>query len=215
MNQYFAAFVVISLLFCLPGPAPADMLSFQASGGAAYNFPLPLVIRQDGEDNIRLRADYDTKPFETPIYYSIRLGRWKESAAWELEMVHHKLTLTNMPSEVEHFSITHGFNLLTVNRAWKKPWFIWRIGAGVVITHPESTIRGKTFDQKGGMADGYYVSGPTAQIALEKRLYLYKGFYASIEGKYTLSWAHIPVADGKADLWNSALHGLFGMGIDF
>ncbi len=24
-----------------------------------------------------------------------------------------------------------------------------------------------------------------------------------------------PVADGKADLWNSALHGLFGLGIDF
>jgi len=62
--------------------------------------------------------------------------------------------------------------------------------------HPESTIRAKTVDQTGGIADGYYhLSGPTAQIALEKR--------------FTF------VSDGKADLWNSALHGLFGLGIDF
>ena len=76
-------------------------------------------------------------------------------------------------------------------------------------------IRGRTFDQRGGIADGYYLSGPTAQVSLEKRFYLYKGLYASIEGKYTLSWARVPVSDGKADLWNSALHGLFGVGFEF
>lgn len=215
MKNSLIPFIVVVTLFCAPVWAAADMLSLQASGGAAYNFRLPLVIRQDGQDTIRFNADYDTKPFETPIYYSVRAGWWRDDAAWELELVHHKLTLTNNPAEVEYFSVTHGFNLLTVNRAWKTPWFIWRIGAGVVITHPESTIRGKTFDQTGGIADGYYLSGPTAQIALEKRFYLYKGLYASLEGKYTLSWAHVPVSDGKADLWNSALHGLFGLGIEF
>ena len=82
--------------------------------------------------------------------------------------------------------------------------------------HPESTIRAKTVDQTEGIADGYYhLSGPTAQIALEKRFYLYRGLYASLEGKYTLSWAHIPIGDGNADLWNSALHGLFGLGFEF
>jgi len=199
----------------MPSIIRADTFSAQLFGGAAYNLRLPLVIRQDGEDNLRVNADYDTKPFETPVYYSVRLGWWSDHRAWELEMIHHKLTLTNNPSEVEHFSITHGFNLLTVNRAWRNPWFIWRVGAGVVITHPESTIRGRTFEQSGGIADGYYLSGPTAQIAAEKRFYMYKGFFASVEGKWTLSWVHVPVQDGSADLWNSALHGLIGVGIDF
>lgn len=215
MRAFRAACAVFVLFLCVPSPVWSDTFSAQLFGGAAYNLRLPLVIRQDGEDNLRVNADYDTKPFETPMYYSARLGWWSEQSAWELEMIHHKLTLTNKPPEVEHFSITHGFNLLTVNRAWKNPWFIWRLGAGVVITHPESTIRGKTFEQSGGIADGYHLSGPTAQIAAEKRFYIYKGFFASVEGKWTLSWVHVPVKDGSADLWNSALHGLIGVGIDF
>jgi len=215
MKTFLIACAVTLLFLCVPGVTQAETLSVQISGGAAHNFRLPLVIRQDGEDNLRLNADFDTKPFETPMYYAARIGWWSDRGAWELEMVHHKLTLTNNPPEVEHFSITHGFNLLTVNRAWKNPWFIWRAGAGVVITHPESTIRGKSFDQSGGIADGYHLSGPTAQIAAEKRLYVYKGLFVSVEGKWTLSWVHVPVKDGSADLWNSALHGLAGVGIDF
>jgi hypothetical protein len=215
MKQFSISFAVFLLLFCTAFQGWADNLSIQLSGGAAYNFRLPLVIRQDSEDNIRLNADYDTKPFETPMYYSVRLGWWQENRSWELELIHHKLTLENKPPEVEHFSITHGFNLLTVNRAWKTPCFIWRLGAGVVITHPESTIRGKTFEQDGGIADGYYLSGPTAQIAVEKRFYLYKYLFFSIEAKYTLSWVHVPIKDGSADVWNSAVHGLLGLGFDF
>jgi hypothetical protein len=215
MKSILAMTIIGILLFCTIPQVLADTFTVQVFGGAAYNFRMPLVIRQDGEDNIRLNADYDSKSFETPIYYSVRLGWWKDDRAWEVEMVHHKLTLDNNPSEVEHFSITHGFNLLTLNRAWRNPWFIWRLGGGVVITHPESSIRGKEFNQEGGIVDGYYISGPTAQIAAEKRFYLWKGFFASIEGKFTLSWAHVPVQDGSADVWNSAVHGLIGLGYDF
>ena len=215
MKKLLVLSIIFSIfLFSFP-PAWAGNLSVQLFGGAAYNFRLPLVIRQDGAENLRLHAEYDTKPFETPMYYSIRLGWWQENRAWEAEMVHQKLTLENRPPEIEHFSVTHGFNLLTLNRAWRHPHFIWRLGAGVVITHPESTIRGKTFEQEGGIADGYYISGPTAQIAAEKRFYFYKGLFASVEAKYSLSWARVPVKDGSADVWNSALHGLLGLGCDF
>lgn len=210
------AIIIVGLtLFCTVPWVSADNFSAQLFGGAAYNFKMPLVIRQDGEDNIRVSADYDTKPFDTPIYYAVRLGWWKDNCAWEIEMIHHKLTLENKPSEVQHFSITHGFNLLTLNHAWRNPWFIWRLGVGIVIAHPESTIRGKEFDQDGGIVDGYYISGPTAQIAAEKRFYFWKGLFASIEGKFTLSWTHLLVKDGSADAWNSAVHGLIGLGYDF
>ncbi|MDP4126721.1 MAG: hypothetical protein Q8912_07250, partial [Bacillota bacterium] len=202
--KFLAAGLTVLMLLCGTSQVLADTQTVQLFGGAAYNFRLPTVIRQEGADNVRFNADYDTKPFESPMYYSARLAWWRDNSAWELELVHHKLTLVNNPSEVEYFSITHGFNLLTVNRAWKKQYFIWRLGAGVVITHPESTVRGRTFDQNGGIVDGYFISGPTAQIAIEKRFYLYKGLFASIEGKYTLSWAHVPIADGSADVWNSA-----------
>jgi hypothetical protein len=215
MKRFSISFVAFFLIFCMTFQVWAGNLSFQIFGGGAYNFRLPLVIRQDGEDNIRLNAEYDTKPFETPMYYAVRLGWWQDDRSWELELIHHKLYLENKPPEVEHFSITHGFNLLTVNRAWKTPYFIWRLGAGVVITHPESTVRGKTFEQDSGFVDGYYLSGPTAQIAAEKRFYFYKGLFISFEAKYTLSWVHVPIKDGSADLWNSAVHGLFGLGFDF
>ncbi len=206
---------ITSLLFVgLTLPARADM-TVQFFGGTAYNFKLPIVIRQDGADNIRLSAEYDSKSFETPLYYSARLGWWKDNRTWELELVHHKLTLENRPPEVEHFSITHGFNLLTLNRAWKNPKFIWRLGAGVVVAHPEGSVRGKKFAEDGGIIDGYFLSGPTAQAAIEKRFTLYKGLFASLEGKYTISWARVPIRDGSADVWNSAVHGLFGLGLDF
>ncbi len=68
MKNFLAPFIFVATLFCASEWAAADMLSLQASGGAACNFRLPLVIRQDGQDTIRHNADYDTKPFETPIY---------------------------------------------------------------------------------------------------------------------------------------------------
>jgi len=204
-------------ILCFTGVTPvhADTFDIQLFGGAAYSFRTPLVIRQDGQDTIRQNAKYDENAFDPPMYYAVRLGWWRGDGAWELEMVHHKLTLTNGPPEVEHFSITHGYNLLTVNRAWKQDWFIWRLGAGVVVSHPESTIRGMEFDQNGGLFDGYYVSGPTGQIAVEKRFALGRGLFASVEGKFTLSWAHVPVANGSADVPNAAVRGLLGLGYEF
>lgn len=193
----------------------SDKLCLQIFGGTAYNFKMRQVIRQDGADTVRFNARYDTKALETPVYWSIRAGLWEGKRSWEVELVHHKLYLKNSPPGVEHFSITHGFNLLTVNRAWTFPWFIGRFGGGVVVTHPESSIHGKTFEQSGGIIDGYYISGPTAQVALEKRIYIGKSFFLSAEGKFTLSWVRVPVKDGHSELWNSAVHGLLGIGYDF
>jgi len=48
-------------------------------------------------------------------------------------------------------------------------------GAGVVVTHPESRIRGREFEQDGGIFDGYYISGPTAQVAVEKGFHSGRG----------------------------------------
>jgi hypothetical protein len=99
----------------------------------------------------------------------LRIGKWSGDSAWEFEDMHHKIYLTNTTPEVEHFSISHGYNLFTINRAWRtQHQYIWRVGLGLVVAHPESTIRGQTWDEGGGTLNqgGYYIAGPTAMVAL-------------------------------------------------
>lgn len=186
------------------------------SGGLVNNFTSPLTIHQSGYNDINLGASYKTKPMSLPLYYVLRIAEWNRKGAWELEIIHHKLFLKNKPPEVQRFSITHGYNLLFVNRAWKYHEIILRLGSGIVMAHPETTVRNKRYSEKKGILKlGYYVSGPLIQVAFEQQINVYKQLFLSIEGKLTGSFTRIPIADGKADVINLAFHGLFGFGFQF
>ncbi len=188
---------------------------FQAATGTAHQFRSRLVIEQDGEEDLDFSADYATRPFVSGApYYSMRLGRWHGTAAWELETHHHLVTLVDGPPEVGGFSLTHGYNLNTLNRAWLAAGFVWRFGAGIVMTHPESVVRGKKFTGA-GFAEGFYLSGVCGQAAVEKRLPLWGKLFLSLEGKVTAAWARVPIEDGTATVPNYALHGLAGLGYAF
>jgi hypothetical protein len=181
--------------------------------GTALNVPTPLTIIQNNHPEITLTARYKEHTFEGFPYYDLRIGHWSGKRAWELELIHHKIYLDNPPSDVQNFSISDGFNLLVINRAWETKRFIWRLGAGVVITHPESMVRGKVFaENKGMFSEGFYISGPTIQGALEKRVFLWKGLFAVLEGKVTASFVRVPIVDGHADVPNVAVHVLVGLG---
>ena len=193
-----------------------DAWSFEMFLGAAQSFPMPLTIRQEGYADINLTAEYETRPFEEPPYCAWRVGRWKEGRAWELEFVHHKLYLRNEPPDVQHFEITHGYNLITVNRAWSYAGFVFRFGAGVVVSHPESIIRDQELpEDEGFLGLGFYRSGSTAQGTAGKKFYLKKGLFWTLEAKLTVSYAWVPVVEGDADAPVIALHGLFGLGYEF
>jgi hypothetical protein len=195
--------------------APATRWVFQAATGTAYQFHSRLIIEQDGEEDLDFTAHYQTRPFTSGApYYSLRLGHWKGDRAWEFETHHHLVTLVDGPPEVAEFQITHGYNLNTLNRAWLAGGFIWRVGAGVVITHPESIVRDKKFSGD-GFYGGFYLSGVCGQVSLEKRLTLWGGLFLYVEGKFTAAWASVPIADGDATVPNYALHGLAGLGYDF
>lgn len=207
--------VLSTLLFCLPSPSLAAEArwTFEFFVGIPLNFSAPLTIRQSGQPDIRIHARYDAKPFERPIYYGWRIGNWRGDNGWELELVHNKLYLANAPEEVQVFSISHGFNLLTVNRSRERGGVVERLGAGVVLTHPESTVRGKRFPEEGGIFNwGYFLSGPTVQASAGKQIRIREDFFAPAEGKLSASFARIPVADGNADVANFSLHGVFGLG---
>lgn len=191
--------------------------------GAASNFSTPLVIKQDGYPDIRIKARYESRSLEFPIYYEYRLERWKDSSAWEAGLTHHKIYLENTTPEVESFSVSHGYNLIAIHRVWQKPWLTVRIGGGVVLAHAESDIRGQHFEEDKGLFNkGFYLAGPTLSAGAGHRFYFskknrhfWKNFYFNMEGRLTFSWARLPVVNGKADVPNVAVHYQFGFGYDF
>ena len=187
----------------------------QGSTGTAVQMHSRLVVEQDGEPDLDFTAKYETLPFTSGApYYALRVGRWEGNAAWELETHHHLVTLVDGPPEIGSFSITHGYNMNTVNRAWLRGGFVWRLGGGIVMTHPESVVRNKKFEGD-GFAGGFYLSGVCAQASIEKRLPLWDKLFLSLEGKATAAWAQVPIADGEATVPNYALHGLIGVGYAF
>ncbi len=206
--------VLAALALAAPGNAGAqDGWSIELAGGFALNGPTRLTIHQAGQPDLRIAARYASRSFATPIYYALRVGRWVRGRAWEVEFVHHKVYLSNPPPDVQQFDVSHGFNLITVNRALPLGRAVWRPGFGLVLAHPESMVRGRPFDTGGGLLGwGYYVAGPAVQLAVARRFSVANRFFVSTEGKLTAAYARVPVNDGSARMTNLALHGLLGLG---
>ncbi|MCX6842522.1 MAG: hypothetical protein NTX53_09615 [candidate division WOR-3 bacterium] len=175
--------------------------------GLQYNVRTRLVISQNGSPDIKLVARYDTKPFTEVPYYDIKLGVRRRAWAYELELIHHKLYLVNRPPEVDTFEITHGYNPILLNLVREEWGVAFRAGAGILLAHPESTVRGLRFPETGGIL-GWYVSGPAAQLSVSKWLGLSHRFCAGFEGKLVGAWARVPIVDGSANVPNLSLHGL-------
>lgn len=217
MRQIRVLLTILAVLAVFPLTALAGdgFWTFQVGTGDAYSFPSRLTIRQDGYEDIELTARYETKAFETQaIYYNFKIGYWEDGSAWEFESLHHKLYLKNKPEEVEEFHISHGYNINTVNYAWEWGWFIWRVGGGIVMAHPETTVRGHHKEDDGGWS-GFYISGLAVQGAIEKRWYFWRDLFISLEAKFTAADAVVPIYGGEADVTNFALHGIASLGYKF
>jgi len=216
-NMKLKTYVLLTFfaaLWLFPPMAAADW-NIQVFTGSSYSFPSPLTIEQDGEKDISITAEWETRAWSTQApYYALRIGKWTDNHAWEFESLHQKLYLTNGPDEVQKFAISHGYNINMLNYALSKYGFIYRLGGGFVMTHPETEVRGKRWEDDGGL-NGFYISGAGGQMALEKRYTLTQKLSFSLELKMTAAYAEIPIADGTATVPNYAVHGLFGIGYDF
>lgn len=181
--------------------------------GVGVAVPSPLTIRQEGFSDLRFWTDWKTESLKFPIYYSYRLSRYENGRGWEAEMNHLKLYAHNLPSEVGALSITHGFNQLWVNRGWQKRHFILKTGGGIVIAHPENTVRGKQLDQRKGIGEtGYYIAGPTADVGVQRLFDLEKHWFVSVEVKMSAAYVIVPIADGSANMPLLAFHLQVGPG---
>lgn len=190
--------------------------SFEIQGGTAANVPLPLVIRQTGQPDYSFTAKYRTRPFENPYYYEARLSRWHANRSWELEFIHHKIYLDNTNVDVPAFSISHGFNMLMVNRGIEINGNIFRAGLGMVIAHPEFSIRGVSFDQtRGWFGHGYMPSGLAINVGYARHLAITDRFFVNVEAKTTFGYVRLNQDDISVDTYNWAFHLIFGPGYHF
>lgn len=190
--------------------------SFEAHGGQVLNVPLPLTIRQEGFPDLHLTARYRAESFVLPVYWDLRLARWVNSKAFELEVIHHKLYLDNTTHEVEKFNISHGFNLIMVNRAIGKNHWRYRLGGGLVLAHPESKIRGQSFgDSNEDFDTSYFAAGPVINLAAGRPVNLGRRFYLDLEAKITAAYANIKIAQGNSEVYNLAIHLVAGPGFRF
>jgi hypothetical protein len=195
--------------------AAQNRFSVEAFLGTALNVPTPLTLRQSGEPDLSLTARYDTRPLQVPVYWSVRLSLLNETRAFELQFNHQKLHLSNRPPEVQHFEVTHGFNLFTLAHRWRTMPVDLRLGAGIVLPHPEGTVRERSYrsPEGGFLGRGWHKVGPAFLAGLGKQWEPLPHLLVVTDGELVAAWAEgIPVEDGSADVSNVAFHLRVGVG---
>lgn len=192
--------------------ASAQGLTAEVFAGTSWSLPLPLTIRQPGEAPIRFKARYKTRSWHGSPYYTYRVGYQN----WTAELVHHKVYLQNPLPEIQHFEVSHGYNLAMVSRTipFNSSPAIFRLGLGLVIGHPEGSIRGKAINPvRSLLGGGYHISGVSLQAAVGQPLSVAEHWFFRPEAKLTAAWARMPLAGGgSATVPNIALHTLIGFG---
>jgi hypothetical protein len=191
--------------------AAADNWSLEAYVGDAYNFRTRLRVTQDGGFSRSVNADYETRGFDVPLYYMVRAARWEDRRAWEISLIHHKLYLENPPAGVSALNISHGFNIVSVNRAARSGDWTYRIGAGPVITHAEATINGVRYDGP------YRLAGAALLVGAGRRFELGSSFFLSLELMASAAYARpkLPgTPQAELEMSNVALHAVAGVGIE-
>jgi hypothetical protein len=180
--------------------------------GTSWSLPTSLRIQQPGEDAIRFKARYLTRPWHGSPYYAYRVGYQK----WSAELVHHKVYLQNPTPDIQHFEVSHGYNMAMISRTlpYGHSPGIFRVGLGMVIGHPEGRIRGKAINPvKSFLGGGYHISGICVQAAAGPPLSVAEHWFFRPEVKLTAAWARMPLlGGGTATVPNIALHTLFGFG---
>ncbi|MEN2984216.1 MAG: hypothetical protein ABDH25_04230 [Dictyoglomaceae bacterium] len=219
--------------------------SFEFFLGDAINIPTPLTIILYDTGVIYTTGIYETRAFtfrDDANYYAYRFSFNDHKREWyEFELIHHKIYLINTPEdfgkcysffdyiirlifskynppeEIQYFNISHGYNLITINKAWKDKninWLIYRLGLGVVLAHPQSKIKGEEWSYVEGTLFGFLLAGPAIQGSMGTRHHIGK-FFVSTELKITLAYAVVPVIKGSAHVPNIAVHFLGGFGYSF
>ena len=93
--------IILLLAGFLIIPASGGDWTLEGFLGTAWNLPTSLTIVQEGNPNIKFTAHYKEHAFEGFPYYTLRVGRWSDDRAWELELVddEHQVTWATASNE--------------------------------------------------------------------------------------------------------------------
>lgn len=176
--------------------------------GDALNLTSRTHIRSPQIADSAFGGDYETRGLEGPLHYAWRVTHWNQDRGWELELLHHKLYLRNRPRNVEALSISHGFNIVALGRAYAMDPWRFRLGVGPVIAHPEARIAGRTYDGDYDLAGAAAIGSVGIALQLTPRW--------SIEGEVAATYGYARVhPSGEPDLRfsvrNLAIHAQVGI----
>ena len=214
---------ILIVLFVLVVTAPvaaqvhSERWTFELFGGTSFNLHTPSIVSQAGQPELEFVAEWDTRPFHAAPYYAYRIAKMDTlgRSGWAFDFTHHKLYLQNRPPEIQKFEISHGYNLLVLSRLWQRQGWIWSAGGGLVIGHPENTVRGLSHldDDGGTLGGGYYLCGLVVQGGAGRRVDLGKMVFATALTNVTAANCRVPVRDGWAEAPNIAGHINLGIGM--
>jgi hypothetical protein len=119
-----------------------------------------------------------------------------------------QLYLQDPPSPIESLSVSHGFNIITVNRAFEFDGWRARIGVCPVVTHAEARIGAPSYNGP------YELAGAAALIAAGRVLALTSHLY--LLGEVSATFGYIEAnLNGMPELEfnvrNPALHAQVGL----
>ena len=180
--------------------------------GDAFNLTSRTHIHNVQVSPSAFGGEYQTRGLEGPLHYAWRLTRWNQDRGWELQLLHHKLYLRNRPPPVEALSISHGFNIVTLGRAYARgPWRL-RFGVGPVIAHPEARVAGVSYPGDYELAGAAALGSVGATFDVTQRW--------SVVGEITATFGYADVhPSGEPDLRfsvrNPAIHAQVGIGYRF
>ena len=164
------------------------------------------------ETACRQRRSLTSQPRRVAMRHRTTRASWTRGGTWTVSLTHLKLHLDNRPPEVEAFAISHGYNLVTAGYLWQR--LDWHVGAaaGIVVAHPENTVRGRALSESGGLwSSGYEIAGPAAEGVLGWRRAVASWIALTLEGRLSLAHARVSIDGGHANVPGVALHGLFGL----
>jgi len=190
--------------------------SVNAYLGGAANFSTGITIEMDDGETDSWTTGWETRALESPLYWALRVNWHRHKETFELQFIHDKLYMQNQTVLLQAFSMSHGFNIITINyaRKWDRRLTV-RAGVGAVVTHPEANVRGETVDGTGSLGDGYAVTGPAGLIGLGSSSALGPRFSINVEGQFVGAIVHVPVQGGNVRTSNLSVHFLIGLGYHF
>lgn len=234
-------FVAAGLLLSSPNVYPENQFSFYTGSSFTRNSDLHVSQPGRGTDLSLRDVEWSADPFKAAPYYGLRLAHFYESTPnWgvALDYTHYKMYARTdrivqasgmwkgaavnagaaMDRYVQHFEISHGVNVLSINaiHRWLSPALAGGrlqpyAGAGLAYyrPHSENTVDNSSHET------GYEASGFGYQLLGGLHYQATPRIGAFIETKFNSGTARVGIADGQASTRLRTFHAIVGVSYGF